>query len=528
MIFQFNDFMDSHQLKKQRIMKYLKLKVSKIVFFTLLAGLISINTISAQTLWAGTGKRNITANVENINDSLYVKTLILKNKNTSLAIITLDVVAIERIGFMPDDYYSNVKTRLKDEFKIDNVLINASHNHFDNFFTGEKKIVDNVEEQTIQAIKGALKNMDKVKIGAGNSFENRISMNRRIKLKDGSVYTIRHANPNMPDEDVVGIGVIDPEIGILRIDRLNGTSKAVVYNFACHPYTGVPSRGVTAEYPGFASKTIENGLGNKTMAFFLQGAAGDITEILYKTVSEPRNCEVFGQMLGESTLQGYGKIIPAKIKSFKIINKKLELPVRSDIPERIKELENQEQKLLSSLRSSSLNMKTFIPLYVKYKLSPEYPSYYSYIYMQEEKEGRDGYRKLDEMNRKNLDKYIQNMLAMDKLAQIEENKAFLKIKQKEVEDLKNMNLSFDIMGVRIGDFVLVTLPAEAFTQVGLNIKESSPFKNTFMACYTNGYFHYAPTADAYKEWGYEVMNSLLAPEWQNIYEQEIATILKDL
>ncbi len=503
-------------------------KNRKIALVALLLSVMYLNnSVHAQTLWAGTGKSNITGSDEYVHDSLFVKTLILKNKNTSLAIITLDVVAVERIGFMPDDYYPNVKNRLKKEFKIDNVLINASHNHFDDFLAGKKMIVDNVEEKTIQTVRIALKNIEKVKVGAGSSTENRISMNRRIKLKDGTVYTIRHANPNMPDEEVVGIGAIDPEIGILRLERFNGIPKALVYNFACHPYTGVPDRGVTAEFPGFASKTIEDDLGHNSMAFFLQGAAGDITEIMYKTVSEPRNSEVFGRMLGESTLKGYRKIKTEKTSDFNVINEKLKLPARKDITRRIDELNKQEQKLLASLRSSSLNMKTFIPLYIKYKLSPEYPSYYSYLYLKEKKDGRQGYEKLDEMNRKNLDKYVKNMLAMDKLAQIEENKAFLKIKQKELDTLGD-SIAFDIMGVRIGDFVLVTLPAEAFARIGLDIKKNSPFEHTFMACYTNGYFHYAPDADSYKEWGYEVMNTLLAPEWQNIYEKEIAKILKDL
>jgi hypothetical protein len=71
--------------------------------------------------------------------------------------------------------------------------------------------------------------------------------------------------------------------------------------------------------------------------------------------------------------------------------------------------------------------------------------------------------------------------------------------------LKNSNpqdpVKAEIMGICIGDFVIVTLPAEAFARIGLNIKETSPYKNTFLASYSNGYLHYAPTADAYKEWG---------------------------
>ncbi len=505
------------------------LKFNLLILIFLFAGTFFRTNFSySQSMYAGTGKSNITANSENVHDSLFVKTLILKNKKTSLAIITLDVVAIGRIGNVPDNYFPNLKKRLKKDFKIDNILVNASHNHFDGFLDGKDFIVDNLEEKTIQAVEKALGNMEPVLVGSGNSFENRISMNRRIKLKDGTVFTIRHANPNMPDEDIIGIGKTDNEIGILKLDRPDGTSKAIVYNFACHPYTGVPDRGVTAEFPGFASKTIEDDLGHETMAFFLQGAAGDVTEILYKTVSEPRNAEIFGMMLGESTLKGIKKIETSDPKTFKVISRQIELPVRKDISDRITELEKQEKELLASLRGTSLNMKTFIPLYIKYKLSPDYPSYYKYLYLQEEKEGRNGYKKLDEMNRKNIEKYLSNMRAMDKMAQIEENIAFLKIKQQELDKINKDKLTFDILGVRIGDFVLVTFPAEAFAEIGLNIKKNSPFENTFIACYTNGYFHYAPTAGSYKEWGYEVMNSLLAPEWQAVYEKEVNKLLKEL
>jgi hypothetical protein len=49
-----------------------------------------------------------------------------------------------------------------------------------------------------------------------------------------------------------------------------------------------------------------------------------------------------------------------------------------------------------------------------------------------------------------------------------------------------------------------------------------------MAGFSNGYIHYAPTSDSYDEWGYEVMNCILAPEWQTIYEQEARKIINAL
>jgi len=505
-------------------------RINPVVIFLLVLspGLLFTESAHAQLLKAGTGKSNITANSGNVHDSLFVKALVLKSKNNNLAMITLDAIAVGVIGDIPDDYVENIRKRLSEEYKINNVLVNASHNHYDGFLNGGGKLVDNVEEKTMQAVAKALKNFEAVKVGAGSGFENRISMNRRIKLKDGSVFTIRHANPNMPDDQVVGIGEIDPEIGILRIDRLDGTSKAVVYNFACHPYTGLPGKGVTAEFPGFASKEIEDNLGNGTMAFFLQGATGNITEILYKNVSDYRDCEPFGRMLGASTLKGFREIETAKTKQFSVISKTIELPLRQDISHHIEALEDQEQELLSSLRSTSLNMKTFIPLYIKYALSPDYPSYYSYRYLQEEKEGIEGLKTVDKENKRNIDKYLRNMRAMDKLAQIQENKAFLIIKQAEIEKTNKKTISTEIGGIRIGDFVLVTFPGEPFARVGLNIKEKSPYKHTFLAGYSNGYMHYAPTSDSYKEWGYEIMNCIFAPEWQSIYEQEIQKIIQKL
>jgi len=501
----------------------------KIIVLVLISiGLFFTNQLNAQTIKAGTGKSNITADCGNVNDSLYVKALVLKSNKTSLAIITLDIVAIGNIGDLSGDFYPNVKARLRTNLKIDNVLISASHNHYDGFLNGGGKLVDNIEEKAIEAVNRAVQNMEKVKVGAGNGFENRISMNRRIKLKDGSVFTIRHANPNAPDDQIVGVGETDNEIGILRLDRYDGTSKAVVYNFACHPYTGVPGKGVTAEFPGFASKEIEDNLGHGTMAFYLQGAAGNITELFYKTVTEPRDCEQFGRMLGASTLKGLRKINTSKSAPFKVISESIELPLRKDISGQIKNLEEQEQELLASLRSTSLNMKTFIPMYLKYKLSPDYPSYYKYRYLQEEKEGQTGMKMLDVENQRNMEKYIQNMRAMDKLSQIEENKAFLNKVQKEIEKNEGSNKTVDVEAIRIGDFVLVSFPGEPFAQVGLNIKEKSPFPNTFLTGCSNGHIHYAPTTDSYKEWGYEVMNCILAPEWQAIYETEIENLIKNL
>jgi hypothetical protein len=321
---------------------------------------------------------------------------------------------------------------------------------------------------------------------------------------------------------------MDPEIGVLRIDRLDGQPLAVVYNFACHPYITVPRGGVTADFPGFASTVIEENLGDGAMALFLQGAGGDITSILYKDPSRPRDSEPLGMMLGLSTLNAV-RAIETKDATLSIISETLDLPRKADFDERIAELEAEQLDLLRGLRGTSLNFKMFLPLYLKYELDPEHPSYYSYRYLQSEMLGTDELSGLDAWNRGHIDKYLRNIQAMEKLARNQDKIATLERHKAINAAAGEPTIMTEILGIKIGDFVLVSSPAEVLVEVGLNVKNASPFEYTYMAAYSNGYIHYGPPASEYPKGGYEVTECLLAPEWQALYEtkaQEVITRLE--
>ena len=102
---------------------------------------------------------------------------------------------------------------------------------------------------------------------------------------------------------MAAIGPIDPEIGILKLERMDGSVLAIVYNFACHPIMGRADGGNTADISGFASRVIEDSLGNGAVALFLQGCGGDINPVRYKDVSQPRDAEPLGNLLGLSVLR---------------------------------------------------------------------------------------------------------------------------------------------------------------------------------------------------------------------------------
>ena len=480
------------------------------------------------SLRAGVAKSDITTGAKGIrvNDSLYAKALVLDDGKTKLAVIAMDVTAIGGIGDVKDDFLPKLRGRIEKELGIPgrNVLVNASHTH-----PPGRLLCDDAEQvdRTFDAVRRALRGMTPVKAGSGVGHEDRIMMNRALRLKNGKHWTIRHSNPCPPDEEVAGVGPIDSEIGILRIDRTDGRPFAVVYNFACHPYLGVPRGGVTADYPGFASKVIEEQLGNDAIALFLQGAAGDITQVLYKDVTRPRDAEPQGTMLGLSTLDAL-KSIQTQDAKLSVFSEALELPRRTDIPQRIDALQSEQNRLLRSMRGTSLNFKTFLPLYLKQTASPDCPSYYSYRYLQAEKTGSHELSAIDAQNRGYMKKYLRNIRAMEKLARIQDKMATLRRHQAINDKAGKPTVATEVQGMKIGDYVLITSPAEVLVEVGLNVKKVSPHEHTFMAAYSNGYIHYAPPAADYDKGGYEVTECFLSPEWQRLYEKKADDVIRRL
>ena len=209
----------------------------------------SVPDVNTGSLRAGVAKCDITTSSPEapIRDPLYAKVLVLDDGTTQVGIIAMDTTAIggRRIGHgylddVADEFLPRLRGRIQQELNIPggNVLVNASHTH-----PPGRQLCDDDEQlaRIFDAVRRAVDSMTQVKIAAGTGHEDRISMNRTLRLKNGKDWTIRlwHACP--PDEEVAAVGPIDPDIGLLRIDRLDGRPLAVVYNFACSPLSYPPS-----------------------------------------------------------------------------------------------------------------------------------------------------------------------------------------------------------------------------------------------------------------------------------------------
>jgi len=116
------------------------------------------------------------------------------------------------------------------------------------------------------------------------------------------------------------------------------------------------------------------------------------------------------------------------------------------------------------------------------------------------------------------------------LTRVNTNLALLRKHQADFLAAKKKTIAVELLGLRIGDFVLLTFPGELTVQIGLNIKKEAPEDLTFVAGYTNGYIYYAPTAEQLRNVGgaQEDSDCLLAPPWQELYEKKAAEMLRQL
>jgi hypothetical protein len=490
----------------------------------LAALLVAIAATARGELRAGTAKADITDyDAGPVNDPSFVKALALDDGSTRAVVLTVDAVALAEIGRIDNGFLARVRAELARDPGIPalNVVANASHCH--------SVVRRDVDALAVRAAREAWRNRVPVLAGAGRGREDRVGENRRMRLRNGSEADVRRAYSMPPDSDVAATGPVDPEIGVLRLDRLDGRPLAVVYNFAVHPIQGVPSGGNTADLVGFASRVIEESLGDGALAFFIQGCAGDINPAKYKDIHHPHDAEPLGNLLGLATMRAARKIRTRDAGSLRLVNETMAVPRGADIEARMARIRSERDRLLKSLEGTSLNLRTFLELMLTHRLNADFPSYYAHRYLHERGQGRADATKMDADNRADMERYLRNVMAMEEITRLQTNLALLEKHHAEAIAAGTRSLDVEVVGLRVGDFRLVTFPGELTVEIGLGVKRreqaSHPF--TFVAGYTNGYIYYTPTASQRSNSGFaqEDCDSKVAPEWQQLFEDRAAAVL---
>ncbi len=265
----------------------------------LLAGAAKIDITPDEPMFLG-GYTLRSARSTGVKGRLYVRALVFDSGRQKFAIMMADLIGIEG---------EEVRRRIAEATGIPAGCIFAGdvHNHASPIpwrpKPGSKmKHLSNhrtawfrhYNRSAVRVVQQALKNLQPVRMGWGQG-RSRVGVNRRKPIAGGeSILTFdenwasqtfgKHKTSRpvkileLPGVIRLGAnpaGPIDEQVGVLRLDGLDGRPMAVLSNYACHGTSlGGRNGTVCGDWIGAAMTAIERETGAE--AIFLQGASGDI------------------------------------------------------------------------------------------------------------------------------------------------------------------------------------------------------------------------------------------------------------
>src|SRR5436190_12090541 len=201
-------------------------------------------------------------------DSLYARVLILEAGKKSLALVDVDLGR----PFGPASLQWLRNATQKD---VSFLILAATHTHSgpvvqDDYPSGKPAWETAALQKIAQAVSEARQKLVDVQIGIGYGVTF-IGHNRLRVNSDGSVSWFERNLTELPTAPVDGTA------SVLRIDKTDGQSLAILVNYACHPVIfGSDNLQYSADFPGATARTVEQAFAGKPLCFFLQGAPGDI------------------------------------------------------------------------------------------------------------------------------------------------------------------------------------------------------------------------------------------------------------
>ncbi|MGD0707900.1 MAG: hypothetical protein ABSA51_05545, partial [Anaerolineaceae bacterium] len=372
-----------------------------------------------------------------IHDPLFATLLIPKAGNNGIALVTMDLVGITL------SFTEKLKAALSPVLGIpeDAILVSAIHTHAGPVgFMGRVPLLGNVDDPVLQEIylrklKGAAvwvkDHLQPVHLGIGRGEIHDIGRNR-----------------NDPET-----GLMDAELGVLRVDDVNGQPLAVLMNYGCHPTVlGPENLAISADYPGAARTALKRIYPGATF-LFTNGASGDVSTRFTRRGQGFAEVERMGNILAGEVLKVMQVVTPVE-----------------------------EVVLSSRVTQVQLTLRHFPPVDIAQKQIET---------LEAELEQKRAAGLLPGEIRKAVTK-LEGAHGQLDMAQ-------------SYGDTKTVGTLVQML--RIGPMALVTMPGEPFTHIVLEIKKQSPIHPTFVVSYGNDYRGYFPDAVSVAAGTYEALTS---------------------
>ena len=247
--------------------------------------LSSAQTNDVSPFKAGAARVNITpapdalpSGYNMILDSIYTKAVVIENGSTIAALISVDIVALDK------SIWGNVTDRISKEIGIptENIFLSPSHSHSATILAPppqpsgqntpvDPKIAENitkVENAIVEVARKAKANLQPARIGFGTGTSY-LNVNRDVIDPETRLW---RQGPNYD-------GPSDKTVSVIKFESTSGDLIAVYVNYAMHANWMYLSGAISAGLPGGITKYIEeyykNFYDDNVVALWSMGAAGD-------------------------------------------------------------------------------------------------------------------------------------------------------------------------------------------------------------------------------------------------------------
>jgi len=247
-----------------------------------------------------------------VHDRIYHRIIALDDGVKQFFLVSSDICVIS-----PSEY-DHVALLLQKKLGIDpvNFWWSLTHTHsapevgvpgLPAVFMGErykhevdKEYTSMVEQRLIDGITEARSKLEPARLGVGWGFS-QANINRRAVDVDGKASL--GLNPD---------GEVDRRIGLMRLDKANGSPLALIANYAIHGTVYGPANlEISGDAPGIVSSYVEQKTGVPLL--FINGAAGNIAPIYSVTQSpyssKENELRQFRVLLGDKILEANKDIL---------------------------------------------------------------------------------------------------------------------------------------------------------------------------------------------------------------------------
>ncbi len=347
------------------------------------------------------------------------------------------------------EYIDQAKERIADTVGLqpEQVLVSCTHTHTGPH-TGDDDYTQFVVGRIADGVRIAWDRREPALVGRGSGSESRVVFNRRYRMKDGTVQT----NPGLGNPDVVEpAGPVDPEVGVMELRRSDGSTIGLLANYALH-YVGIPDdhHAVSADYFGFFSRMMQRMVGGSFVAALANGASGDINNLDVLGNARPRNDRY------QHIERVAGVVAAAALWG------------------------RNEAEFTDEVTIGSALAELTLP--------PRAAPTEEDVARAEEIEARVAEGKPVLMGERSFARRVRRM----------------------AEDPPEPRDTV-VQALRIGDLGVASAPGEFFVELGLAIKQRSPFAQTMVLELANDSVGYIPTVRAFEEGAYEPESSSYEP-----------------